>query len=326
MIDSLAAPQWIDNSESSLCSRCRDPFTVLNRRHHCRSCGQLFDQKCSSKTIALPHFGINTPVRVCDGCHKKVSSGDKSTKRRNSYDSVSSSTSGNPLFPARSTSLRKSHLSRYSATQKEDEDLQLALRLSLAESSSAPSYSSSAPSQSFRGAMSASEFGPARAVDQSNGYRPGYIAARDSKSQEEEDPDLAAAIAASLRDMENAPSAPPPDSSSEQQQEYEQAIKVCLIWTLQISCSHPFRNAQFLPPTELRPSDMDSLLTFSQTALQPSAPPLHDLSPLYDRAESSRKHLVKSVGDAAGRERWCHQVHCAFCADVLVHQQRCWLK
>jgi growth factor-regulated tyrosine kinase substrate len=69
MLETSTAPVWVD---SEFCMRCRSAFTFTNRKHHCRSCGLIFDQACSSHVMPLPKFGIKEEVRVCDGCWVKA--------------------------------------------------------------------------------------------------------------------------------------------------------------------------------------------------------------------------------------------------------------
>lgn len=40
-------PAWIDDAFSKSCLQCGDPFTFINRKHHCRMCGQLVCGDCS---------------------------------------------------------------------------------------------------------------------------------------------------------------------------------------------------------------------------------------------------------------------------------------
>ncbi|KAM9296773.1 hepatocyte growth factor-regulated tyrosine kinase substrate [Gastrophryne carolinensis] len=63
------APEWVDAEE---CHRCRVQFGVMTRKHHCRACGQIFCQKCSSKYSTIPKFGIEKEVRVCEPCFEQL--------------------------------------------------------------------------------------------------------------------------------------------------------------------------------------------------------------------------------------------------------------
>lgn len=61
-------PFWIPDKDATDCTICHLPFTTLRRRHHCRQCGKIFCNTCSSKRIKLVELGYPNPVRVCDLC------------------------------------------------------------------------------------------------------------------------------------------------------------------------------------------------------------------------------------------------------------------
>eukprot|EP00475_Leptophrys_vorax_P025471 TRINITY_DN3568_c0_g1_i2.p1 TRINITY_DN3568_c0_g1~~TRINITY_DN3568_c0_g1_i2.p1 ORF type:complete len:459 (-),score=71.92 TRINITY_DN3568_c0_g1_i2:25-1401(-) len=61
---------WVPDQSYDVCYGCLRKFTVFLRRHHCRSCGQLFCRFCSSGRVELtPGAGF---VRVCDSCLQEV--------------------------------------------------------------------------------------------------------------------------------------------------------------------------------------------------------------------------------------------------------------
>ncbi|XP_077543312.1 RUN and FYVE domain-containing protein 2-like isoform X1 [Haemaphysalis longicornis] len=57
---------WTSDKDASSCRRCNKPFSVARRKHHCRSCGEIFCNACSDNTMPLPSSA--KPVRVCDDC------------------------------------------------------------------------------------------------------------------------------------------------------------------------------------------------------------------------------------------------------------------
>ncbi|KAG8453419.1 hypothetical protein GDO86_000157 [Hymenochirus boettgeri] len=62
-------PEWVPDEACSLCTACKAPFTVIRRKHHCRSCGKIFCSRCSSHSAPLPRYGQMKPVRVCTHCY-----------------------------------------------------------------------------------------------------------------------------------------------------------------------------------------------------------------------------------------------------------------
>ncbi|RXM31841.1 Zinc finger FYVE domain-containing protein 1 [Acipenser ruthenus] len=76
--DQVAPPYWRPNADITACSGCKKLFEELERKHHCRACGEGFCQACSSKTMPVPERGWgNAPVRVCDSCYRQGGGGSE---------------------------------------------------------------------------------------------------------------------------------------------------------------------------------------------------------------------------------------------------------
>uniref|UniRef100_A0A669PXP3 RUN and FYVE domain-containing protein 1 n=1 Tax=Phasianus colchicus TaxID=9054 RepID=A0A669PXP3_PHACC len=58
---------WLKDDEATHCKQCEKEFSISRRKHHCRNCGDIFCNTCSSNELALPSYP--KPVRVCDTCH-----------------------------------------------------------------------------------------------------------------------------------------------------------------------------------------------------------------------------------------------------------------
>jgi len=71
---------WLEDSETSACMNCREPFTFVKRRHHCRYCGMIFCNDCSLKRFPILSMGFTQPVRVCEKCYNALSSNVSTTK------------------------------------------------------------------------------------------------------------------------------------------------------------------------------------------------------------------------------------------------------
>ncbi|KAE9548052.1 hypothetical protein FO519_008735, partial [Halicephalobus sp. NKZ332] len=62
----LPASEWVKDSDVTHCLSCNAEFTVTLRKHHCRRCGQIFCDQCSSNKVNLPSHAKQ--VRVCLPC------------------------------------------------------------------------------------------------------------------------------------------------------------------------------------------------------------------------------------------------------------------
>ncbi|KAJ6456139.1 vacuolar sorting-associated protein Vps27 [Mycena sanguinolenta] len=287
MVDTQTAPEWID---SDVCLRCRTPFSFTNRKHHCRNCGQVFDQQCSSKTSPLPHFGITQEVRVCDSCYPKLS------KRSERSDSKGH---------RHSTSL---HGSRHrGARELADAELQRAIQLSLQEVGAAggharPGYTPYQPEPSSW------QYTEPPLVDRSTHPR--------TQTSDDDDPDLRAAIEASLRESSAPrPSAPMAIETPRTEQQgfaYNQGPGYSQSYPPGVVPPQPVAK---IPSYDLEPLESDAILTFSQTVEQVQGQGGRDMTrypavnELYDKANSLRPKLALSLDDAGRKEQILSEMH-----------------
>jgi 1-phosphatidylinositol-3-phosphate 5-kinase len=63
---------WMPDRLCKVCYGCEDAFTMYRRRHHCRMCGQVFCNPCSSFYIDGAMINMQGPVRACRLCHDQL--------------------------------------------------------------------------------------------------------------------------------------------------------------------------------------------------------------------------------------------------------------
>lgn len=73
-LDSMGfAPVWIPDDQAPLCMDCGVKFSLLTRRHHCRSCGIVICKNCFSQKIVIPGLG-EEEQSVCKKCFNHIKS------------------------------------------------------------------------------------------------------------------------------------------------------------------------------------------------------------------------------------------------------------
>lgn len=73
--------RWKADAEVNACEKCRKPFSIVRRKHHCRRCGGIFCDACTTKRMTLKNPLMETgrakgtvdACRVCDDCFSKGS-------------------------------------------------------------------------------------------------------------------------------------------------------------------------------------------------------------------------------------------------------------
>ena len=272
MVDSSAPPEWVD---SDVCMRCRTAFTFTNRKHHCRNCGNVFDQQCSSKTLPLPHHGIMEQRRVCDGCHAKLS--DKASRltgstlpdRMSSRGFTSHTTYASPK-PRVSMQPRDAR-----ADTDFDDDLRKALAMSLEEVQVAKNGSGYVPQSQLR--------------PQNSKPMVKFQKIPESDDDDEED-ELKAAIAASLADME------------EQKRRHAKALKEQASDSSTTQKPVVVRSEYELTPIEAENINLFSTLV-DRLQHQPPGTILRELQiqQLYESIGTLRPKLARSYGETMSK-------------------------
>ena len=60
---------WVDDEALTNCMVCDTPFTLAQRKHHCRNCGASACGNCTKNTMFLESSRSGQPKRICDWCY-----------------------------------------------------------------------------------------------------------------------------------------------------------------------------------------------------------------------------------------------------------------
>ncbi|CAD6191346.1 unnamed protein product [Caenorhabditis auriculariae] len=70
--DGSRADHWVQDMARQRCDNCKHNFSLADRKHHCRNCGQIFCAKCSRFESHITRMNISRPVRVCHNCFVRL--------------------------------------------------------------------------------------------------------------------------------------------------------------------------------------------------------------------------------------------------------------
>lgn len=68
----LSKEFWMKDDTVKECFLCQTPFTAFRRKHHCRTCGCIFDSKCTT-VISGELIGVQGSLKVCKRCLEVIS-------------------------------------------------------------------------------------------------------------------------------------------------------------------------------------------------------------------------------------------------------------
>lgn len=71
----LSKEFWMKDDNAKVCFACGQSFSAFRRKHHCRTCGQIFDSKCTTLVAGKP-FAQTGTVRLCNPCEAIIFGSD----------------------------------------------------------------------------------------------------------------------------------------------------------------------------------------------------------------------------------------------------------
>ena len=73
----LSRDFWMKDENAKVCFNCGESFTTFRRKHHCRTCGQIYDAKC---TVLISGKLFDQPghLRICKTCENIIIGDDSS--------------------------------------------------------------------------------------------------------------------------------------------------------------------------------------------------------------------------------------------------------
>lgn len=84
----LSKEYWMKDETCKECFLCGNSFSAFRRKHHCRTCGCIFDSKCTSITPG-DRFGVDGSLRVCKTCLDIINRRHESSGSDDSADDAS---------------------------------------------------------------------------------------------------------------------------------------------------------------------------------------------------------------------------------------------
>lgn len=113
----LSKEFWMADEICKECFLCGDAFSAFRRKHHCRTCGCIFDSKCTS-IISGERFGVQGTLRVCKTCLDIINRRHDSSGSDESADDTVLPTS---FFHPQQSKGKFLHLNQSGLTQNEGE-------------------------------------------------------------------------------------------------------------------------------------------------------------------------------------------------------------